>query len=205
MPSSGTSEPRTRTVGGAPEVMWRSEALCSTTLSRMSAKSKFMPPGASALQPRRLSGAAALAGASDACDLGDRGQPAPDLLEAVLAQAHHALVHGGVHDALGGLAGDGERTDRLAHPHDLNQADPALVARAAAAPAADGLVGLEVEADVEAVRAHDLGGDRRAALALLAQQASEALGDHAVHRRSHQERLDAHLDQAGDRARSVVG
>src|ERR1700754_3915477 len=149
MPSRGTSEPRTRMVGGAPEVMWRSEALCSTTLSRMSAKSKFMPRDASALRARRLSRGYALARAGDACDLGDRRQPAADLLEAVLAQAHHALVHGGVHDALGGLARDGERTDRLAHPHDLIQADPALVARAAAAGAADGLVGLEIEADVE--------------------------------------------------------
>src|ERR1044072_8097895 len=108
MPSRGTSEPRTRMVGGAPEVMWRSEALCSTTLSKMSAKSKFMPPDASAPWWPGLSGVVALPGAGDACDLGDRGQAAADLLEAVLAQAHHALVHGGVHDRLGGLPGDGE-------------------------------------------------------------------------------------------------
>src|SRR4051794_10067648 len=98
MPSSGTREPRTRIVGGAPDVMWRSEALCSTTLSKMSAKSKFMPTEASALRGPVLSGCQALAGAGDACDLGDRRQAAADLLEAVLAQAHHALVHGGVHD-----------------------------------------------------------------------------------------------------------
>src|SRR3954452_1955712 len=108
IPSRGTSEPRTRMVGGAPEVMWRSEALCSTTLSKMSAKSKFMPPGASASRQRALSRAQALAGAGDACDLGDPGQPAADLLQAVLAQAHHALVHGGVHDRLGGLSRDRE-------------------------------------------------------------------------------------------------
>src|SRR4051794_33583014 len=102
MPSSGTREPRTRIVGGAPEVMWRSEALCSTTLSRMSAKSKFMPPGASASGGPRLSGGWPLPCAGDARDLGDRRQPAADLLQPVLAQAHHALVHGGVHDRLGG-------------------------------------------------------------------------------------------------------
>src|SRR3954452_16234952 len=124
MPSRGTSEPRTRMVGGAPEVMWRSEALCSTTLSRMSAKSKFMPPGASASRWRGLSGAEALPRAGYSGDLGDRGQPAADLLEAVLAQAHHALVHGGVHDRLGGLASDGERADRVADPHHLIEADP---------------------------------------------------------------------------------
>src|SRR4051794_35110993 len=137
IPSRGTSEPRTRMVGGAPEVMWRSEALCSTTLSKMSAKSKFMPPLASARRPRRLSGVGALAGAGDAGDLGDRGQAAADLLEAVLAQAHHALVHGGVHDRLGRLARDRQGADRVRHPHDLVQADPALVAGAAAAGAAD--------------------------------------------------------------------
>src|SRR3954451_16530969 len=107
-PSIGTSEPRTRTVGGAPEVMWRAEALCSTTLSRMSAKSKFMPPDASASGRRGLSGGWALPGAGDAGDLGDRRQAAADLLQAVLAQAHHALVDGGVHDRLRGLAGDGQ-------------------------------------------------------------------------------------------------
>src|SRR3954464_1287769 len=100
MPSRGTREPRTRIVGGAPDVMWRSEALCSTTLSKMSAKSKFMPPGASALRRRRLSGCWALGRSDDrggaeglprlpcsgdACDLGDRRQTAADLLEAVLA------------------------------------------------------------------------------------------------------------------------
>src|SRR3954454_7864439 len=106
-PSSGTSEPRTRIVGGAPEVMWRSEALCSTTLSRMSAKSKFMPPPTSACGGPVCSRAKALAGAGDAGDLGDRGEAAPDLLQPVLAQAHHALVHGGVHDRLRGLARHG--------------------------------------------------------------------------------------------------
>src|SRR4051812_15559798 len=185
--------------------MWRSEALCSTTLSRMSAKSKFMPPGASASRWSLLSRAWALPGSGDARDLGDRRQPAADLLQAVLAQAHHALVHGGVHDRLRGLARDGERTDRVTDPHHLVEPDPALVARAATAGTADGFVRLEVEADVEAVGAHDLARDRRALLALLAQQSRETLGDDAVHGGADEERLDAHLDQAGDGARGVVG
>src|SRR3954463_6987851 len=147
MPSRGTREPRTRIVGGAPEVMWRSDALCSTTLSRMSAKSKFMPPPTSAVGPTFCSRAKALARAGDAGDLRDRRQAAADLLQAVLAQAHHALVHGGVHDRLGRLARDPPGADRVRHPHDLVQADPALVAGAAAAGAADGLVGLEIQAD----------------------------------------------------------
>src|SRR6478672_1485457 len=85
-PSIGTSEPRTRMVGGAPEVMWRSEALCSTTLSRMSAKSKFMPSLSSAGTGRGCSRSLALLGAGDAGDLGDRRQAAPDLLQPVLTQ-----------------------------------------------------------------------------------------------------------------------
>src|SRR5919107_752482 len=109
--------------------------------------------------------------AGDASDLGDRRETAADLLEPVLAQPHHALVDGRVGDRLGGLAGDGQGADRVRHPHDLVEADPALVPGAAAAGAADGLVGLEVEADVEAVEAHDVGGDRGTALALLAQEA----------------------------------
>ena len=104
----------------------------------------------------------------------------------------------------GSRATASERIVSLTHI-DLVEADPALVARAAAAGAADGLVGLEVEADVEAVGAHDLGRDRRAALALLAQQPREALGDDAVDRGADEEGLDAHLDQARDRARGVVG
>src|ERR1700743_1386790 len=107
MSSRGTSEPRTRMVGGAPEVMWRSEALCSTTLSRMSAKSKFMPSLVSAGTAGACSGVGALAGSGHAGDLGDRRQAAADLLQPVLAQAHHALVHRGVGDRLRGLAGDG--------------------------------------------------------------------------------------------------
>src|SRR5215210_2514923 len=103
-------------------------------------------------------------------DLSDRRQPPPYLLEAVLAQAHHALVDRRVGDRLRGLAGDREGADRVGDPHHLVEPDPALVARAAAAGAADGLVGLEVEADVEAVEAHDVGSDRGPSLALLAQQ-----------------------------------
>src|SRR3954451_9693303 len=185
----GTSWPRLRSIGGEPEVRWRSDAFCLTTSIRMSEKSKFMGDrcigrargdlkgGSPATEDAAAAPAStgcgdarrgcALARACDAGDLGDRGQAAADLLEAVLAEAHHALVHGGVRDVLGRLAGDRHAADRLRDPHDLVEADPALVARAAAARAAHGLVRLEVEADVEAVGAHHVGADHRAALALL--------------------------------------
>src|ERR671917_92885 len=87
---------------------------------------------------------------------------------------------------------------------DLVEADAALVAGAAAAGAADRLEALEVQADVEAVGPHDLRGHHHAALALVAEQPGEALGDDAIHRRAHQERLDPHLDETGHGARGVV-
>ena len=44
-----------------------------------------------------------------------------------------------------------------------------------------------------------------ALLAVLAERARQALGDDAVDRARDEERLDPHLDQAGDRRRRVVG
>ena len=41
-PSIGTSWPRLRSIGGEPEVRWRSDAFCLTTSMRISEKSKFM-------------------------------------------------------------------------------------------------------------------------------------------------------------------
>src|SRR5215218_7171880 len=202
--STATSEPRTRSIGGAPAVMWRSDAFLLTTSRRISEKSMFMPIDVSALRGRTCSPVWALARARDAGDLGDRGEAAADLLQPVLAQPHHALVDRRVGDRLRGLAGHGERADRLRHPHHLVEADAALVTRSAAAGAADRLVALEVQPDVEAVGAHDLGGERHALLALLAEQPREPLGDDAVDGRADEEGLDPHLDQAGDRARGVV-
>src|SRR3712207_635743 len=115
-----------------------------------------MPRSSSALRAGSLSPGGRSARAGDARDLGDRRDAAPDLLEAVLAQAHHALADRLVGDRVGRLAGHGHLADRLGDRHDLIEADAALVAGAAAAGAAHGLVALEVEADVEAVGAQHL-------------------------------------------------
>jgi hypothetical protein len=48
VPSTGTSEPRTRSIGGAPAVMCKSEAFLATTSRRISEKSRFMPIDVSA-------------------------------------------------------------------------------------------------------------------------------------------------------------
>src|SRR4029078_4361402 len=126
-------------MGGEPAVRWRSEAFRSITCSRTSAKSKSIrsPIG------RRVD-------LRDPCHLGNGRDSVFDLLEAVRAQRAHALGDGHLADLLGRGALDRELATLARDRHDLVQAGPALVARAAAAPAADRLVGLEVEGHVEA-------------------------------------------------------
>ena len=109
--------------------------------------------------------------------------------------------------AISGLGGvvDGELLDAVAHRHHREEADPAAVAGAVAAGAADGLVGLDVGADAEAGLVQRLLGEDRALLAVLAELARQALGDDGLDRGADQEALDAHLREAGDRARRAVG
>ena len=89
--------------------------------------------------------------------------------------------------------------------HDLVEADAALVAGAVAHAAAASLVELEGahhlrrEADSMRVLA---GTSCTSSLQLAQTAADEALGLDEVHRRAHQERLDAHVHQARDRARA---
>src|SRR3954462_15269656 len=90
-------------------------------------------------------------GARDARDLGDRRDAVAHLVEAVVTQAAHAVARRDRRDAVGRRPLDRERADLLGPRHPLVEADPALVAAAAAALAADGLVGLEVVARPEAV------------------------------------------------------
>src|SRR3954466_13866208 len=125
-------------MGGEPAVRWRSEAFRSITCSRTSAKSK------SIRFPIGWRG-----GLRDPCHLGNGRDSVLDLLEAVRAQRAHALRDGHLANFVGRRALDRGVTDLVRDRHDLIQADPALVARATAAAAADGLVGLEVERHVE--------------------------------------------------------
>src|SRR6188472_364928 len=126
-------------MGGEPAVRWRSEAFRSITCSRTSAKSKSI-----------RSPIGWRAGLRDPCHLGYGRDSVLDLLEAVGTQRTHALRDGHLADFLRRSTLDREVADLVRDRHDLVQADPSLVARAAAAAAADGLVGLEVERDVEA-------------------------------------------------------
>src|SRR3954466_4877066 len=121
-------------MGGEPAVRWRSEAFRSITCSRTSAKSKSI-----------RSPIGWRVGLRDPCHLGNGRDSVLDLLEAVRPERAHALRDGHLADLLGRGALDGEVADLVRNGHHLVQADPALVAGAAAAAAAHGLVGLEVE------------------------------------------------------------
>src|SRR3954454_20425219 len=121
-------------MGGAPAVRWRSEALASMTSSRISAKSK------SIWGPYRHRSLG-----RDPCHLRDRGDPEPDLVEAVVAQEPHALLDRLVANLIGTALLDGHVADLVGHRHDLVDADAALVAGVRAACAADRLVRLDVE------------------------------------------------------------
>src|SRR3954451_9579020 len=126
-------------MGGEPAVRWRSEAFRSITCSRTSAKSKSI---SSPIGWR--------AGLRDPCHLGYGRDSVLDLLEAVRAQRAHALGDGDLANCLGRGALDRQVADLVRDRHDLVEAGPSLVAGAAAAAAADGLVCLEVEGHVEA-------------------------------------------------------
>src|SRR3954469_15462390 len=169
-------------MGGEPAVRWRSEAFRSITCSRTSAKSKSI---SSPIGWR--------VGLRDPCHLGYGRDSVLDLLEAVRAQWTHPLSDGDLADFLGRGALDREVANLVRNGHDLVQAGPALVARAAAAAAADRLIGLEVEGHVEAGLLERRDAQHGPALAVRAELAHEPLGDDADDRRGAQERLDVHL------------
>src|SRR5947209_17170072 len=97
-----------RIVGWAPTVMCRSEARRSTTSVSSAAKSMFIAwrigrrAGPFAIVRSRLDERSTPSGgAHDARDLGDRGAPVLDLLQAVLAQRAHPLLDGELADLVG--------------------------------------------------------------------------------------------------------
>src|SRR3954451_8730535 len=148
-------------IGGEPAVRWRSEALASMTSSRMSAKSKSI---SSPYRHQSLG--------RDPCHLRDRGDPEPDLVQAVVAQQPHALLDRLVADLVCADPLDRHVADLVAEGHDLVDADAALVAGVRAAGAADGLVRLDVECGlVEVGGLEGLGGQHGALLAVVAEPA----------------------------------
>src|ERR1700730_7436753 len=140
-------------------------------------------------------------------DFLDRRHPRLELGDAGHAQGLHAEPDRLLLELGGGGAVDHQLLERIPQRHHLVERDaalvPAVVAGAAAARLEDleGADLLRLDADVgERLRRNV---DRL--LALLAQLAGEPLGEDEVHRGGHQERLDAHVEQAGDGAWRVVG
>ncbi len=137
----------------------------------------------------------------------DRGHPLLDLFQAAHAQGEHALLLGLLPQLGGGGADHDHLADLLVELHDLEEADAALVAGVVALVAALGLEDLQglgllgSEADLDQRLGRDLGDG----LAVGAQAADQPLGLDQAQRRGHQEGLDAHVDQAGDGRRGVVG
>ena len=129
--------------------------------------------------------------------------PAITLRQAVVAQRDHPLLEGHLADRQRGGALDGEPLDLLAHRHHLVQREPALVAGLGAGAAADGAVERRAAARRPATGSgSSTSASRRRVvrlLALRAEPAGEALGQHAVERRADEEGLDAHLGEADDR------
>src|SRR5947208_1108204 len=117
--SSCVRRPRVRIAGWAPADKWRSEARRATVSSSRSAKSKFMRWGL----PRRSWSRSVCIGRSrrsrHSGHLGDGRQAELDLLQPVVPEAPHALLHGGSGDLIGRTALEDERADLLVDRHDL--------------------------------------------------------------------------------------
>ena len=103
---------------------------------------------------------------------------------------------------------EGQLAQLGVHPHHLEDGLAPAVADVAAMGAADGTVDRGHLAiglgDVDEAKQVVI-GVRIGLLALVAQHPDQALGHHRLDRAGHQERLDPHVEQAGDRRRPVVG
>src|SRR5665647_2356779 len=114
-----------RTMGGEPTVRCRSLASRSRTSRRTSTRSIVT----SSSRDCRVSD-------DHAGDLLHGGHAQEYFVDAVFAQGLHPLCRSHARDLIGALALDGEPADRLAHDHDLVEAEPPLIARSIASRAA---------------------------------------------------------------------
>src|SRR5215203_5751384 len=145
----------------------------------------------------------------DTTQLLERRHAGRHLGQTVVPERPHPLPDGLALEVLTARARNGQRLELLAHHHQLEDSDPALVAgmataRAAALAVEGGPVGGGGDLGRDAVAEQLV--DRRAVhlAALRAELARQALREHGRDRRPCEERLDAHLVEARDRAGGVV-
>ncbi|KAG0923150.1 hypothetical protein G6F31_019630 [Rhizopus arrhizus] len=143
----------------------------------------------------------------DAIDLGQAGNARGRLLQCRLPQ----IIHADLLRRFGNLqrvaARQHDRGDLIGQRQHLVEAGAALVALGALG-AADRLVQLDARIQLrlgEALGQQRMLGQRGQALAVATQAARQALGDHQRHRAGDVVRRDAHVHQARDGLRRIVG
>src|SRR5581483_1180819 len=170
--------------------------ICSLLRGWSANHSQTPPPVSSALH-------------GDARELFDAREAGGDLGETVVPHRLHAARQRRPLDLLARRVTRGERREILGHREELVDPDSPLVpglvaARAAALPVEDGAVARGGDVGRDACR--DQLVDRRLVhlAAVRAELAREPLREDAGHGGAGEERLDAHLVQARERARGVV-
>src|ERR1039457_496670 len=142
-----------------------------------------------------------------AVDFFEARQTVSDFFQARSAQIPDAFFGGLYRDVHGVAAGHDDALDLFADFHDLVDADAALIAVGAAA-AALGTVNPDAMDDVgilKALFAQRFGRDIERRFALRAQSPRETLGDDQTHGGGDGIGLDAHVDQARQGLRRIVG
>ena len=129
--------------------------------------------------------------------------------EAVVPHRAHPGLLGRFQDLGRGRAAQDELPDRVVHDEHLEDPGPSRVPGVPAVHAADRFVDLDRHVRAERRADFRLRGLDRAggggALAVRAEHADEPLRDRGHERGRDQERLDAHVEQAGGDRRRVVG
>src|SRR3954463_1373504 len=193
-----------RKSGGAPTMMWTSDALAATAFRRMSFK-RLMSGFLSRGHPRQTSRGSLSRVLGDADDFVDRRLAGLHLLESVLPQGYQPALPAELAEVGHvGVAGH-EVLQAVIHDQQLENAQPARIAGLAALVAAlapealFGSVALHRKEVLHLVRRGEL------LLAVLAYFSDQALRQDGVQGGGDEVGLDADVDQSRHRRRRVVG
>ena len=137
----------------------------------------------------------------------DGGEPLPHFPDRGLAQGPHALLHGRGLELPGGTATEYHPTEIVGQGHDLIDGHASPVTRVLAFGASRAVIPLDVthlfhRPERRGERARP---QRRPSLALLAHPAQQPLGRHHGNGRGDEVGLHAHVGEAIDAGRRIVG